>query len=186
MIIQAIPSSGKTTLSRTDERVTDMDDLIFSIVGGKNKTAYDEVMSISTYRKKINSIISLIQWADGILLTPYDIEEELGWPITFAVAYRPENYIEHIIFSNRSDLLDEVGEEKLKSWTSDYVVRSAVRPTIFLKSSEFLPCAISIWEYHRAQRLSIVTKAAALLSEGFSSIHDVISDFSKITTKGMS
>jgi hypothetical protein len=155
MIIQAMPSSGKTTLTSNrlgkERKFIDMDDLIVDLVGGKDKSAYDKVMSTPACREILNAIIMHIQQVSNVLLTPYDVEEELGWPIDFAVAYLPDDYIEHVVLSERFDLLNKIGESKLRSWADDYVRRSKTRSTVFLDSHQFLPDAITLWN-ERAQQ----------------------------------
>lgn len=134
MLIRAIPSAGKSHLANLDRKITDVDALIESF-GFKGH--FDDLLK----SKSAGAFFDACRKADeeGTLLVHFEPTSFRLREPDLRVAYKPDDYIKHIRWCGRLDLIDKFGEDVLRSWASDYEAFDNVR---WLKYNEYVSNAI--------------------------------------------
>lgn len=115
MIVQALPSSGKSTLAAGSERFFDTDVFVEKL-GYKGR--FDELLKDEAATA---SFFESCREADknGMLLTNLNLAK-FRMRVDRRFGYRPDDYVEHIKLAGRTDLLEKFDAETLESWARDY------------------------------------------------------------------
>jgi len=135
MIIQALPSTGKTWLAQQHPNTwVDSDDLVTIVAGDKTKEAFDRIFNDETLRDAMAELIKTeVIDAGKHLATNFDTTH-FGHKPDLVVRLRAADYIDHIGKVGRTDLLDSFSESTLISWTKP----NEKIPTIFLEPGQHL------------------------------------------------
>jgi hypothetical protein len=118
-VFRVLPSGGKTTLSSANDKIVDGDDIAIEVFGGKDKATVEAGLSddllLSLYLDKVisyaNDNVSVVTNLDPSLLGI----DDYVW-----VGYEADDYVDHIIASDRTDLTEKFSEAELTNWASDF------------------------------------------------------------------
>jgi len=130
-VLVAVPSAGKTHLKQTHEGVIDTDDILDSMFGGHYRDIWEEKgLSIE---EMIEIFITKAKEAEAeLIVTNFHsfITNEIKLELHLAY-FGKRDYIRHIVFSGRMDLIESFGSEELESWvdTIESDVAPLVKPT---------------------------------------------------------
>lgn len=118
-LVQAPPSSGKTTLVRNHRFVVDVDQLVFDLTGQKHsKATSDRFFSTGEY-SIIGEAVELLLSQNISVVSNVDPFTAFGLRADLAFTYG-DMYVEHIKQSGRDDLLSNFSEDELLSWMDGY------------------------------------------------------------------
>lgn len=144
MILQALPSTGKTWLKRNyPSKVVDTDDVLLELTGVVSSESHDLVLRGGPKNVKFKEIIQAALRSGKVVATNINMSRSgiNDHPVVL-VGYDPHGYIRHIKNAGRLDLIEAFGEETLRSWAQDYVDAGAM----ILQPSESLIDAYRIIE----------------------------------------
>lgn len=133
-IVQALPASGKTWLTRNRASWVDGDDLLVTITGQKGKAAFDALYVDPQLHMRMSQAIGDALRRGCNFVSNFD-PGWFGFAPTHRFAYRPSAYVEHIKAAGRQDLLDNFDRLTLEKWARDYFDRDRVvwlEPGVFL------------------------------------------------------
>lgn len=126
MIIQAIPGSGKTTITRAFPSVfIDSDDMI-SEFGTPSKELVKQLISDPRRREQVCALIRFNVHIGKIVLTNFD-PSDFGIRAGMRLAYRPDQYVQRLKNVGRTDLITEFDEKELTRWAEGYTRKTKVR-----------------------------------------------------------
>jgi len=135
MIIQALPSTGKTWLAQQHPNTwVDSDVLLTIVAGDKTKEAFDRMLDDETLRDAMAKLIKTEVVDPGKHLATNFDTTPFGYRPDLIVRLRAADYIDHIGKVGRTDLLDSFSESTLVAWTQP----SEEIPTIFLEPGQHL------------------------------------------------
>lgn len=134
MIVSALPSTGKSWLTRHYVSVFDGDGLQQLVVGDFGKEAYDVLVAHSELGRPAAKIAQELA-RQGLFVTNFTLD---GLEADYYVGYRPNEYIEHIKLSGRSDLIEAFGEQVLRGWAASYAELGSFDNVVLLEAHEFL------------------------------------------------
>jgi len=140
MIIQALPGCGKTAVCRARPTVFTYGDSLFEEVT-KLKASKENFDLVQTSRPGLLTTLAsrYLRFADNMelhLLTnvaPHTIGAVCGY---LRVAYRQDDYLQHLKIAGRRDIVNGFSEDVLKSWAAAYQDKRQI--TEFLTAYEFL------------------------------------------------
>lgn len=119
-LVQAPPSSGKTTLVRDHHSVVDVDQLVFDLTGQEHsKATSDRLFSTGEYYHVIGEAVWLLLCKNISVVSNVDPFIAFGLRADLAFTYG-DMYVEHVKQSGRDDLLSNFSEDELSSWMDGY------------------------------------------------------------------
>lgn len=120
MLVQAPPSSGKTTLVRDHHFVVDVDQLVLNLTGQEHsKATSDRLFSTGGYYNIIGEAVWSLLCSNISVVSNIDPFTAFGLRADLAFTYG-DMYVEHVKQSGRDDLLSNFGEDELLSWMDGY------------------------------------------------------------------
>lgn len=137
MIIQAIPASGKTFLSKTNPgRYIDSDYLFQSLGHRKaSKAAYENLLRDESAMDNFRMAVNHYSAIGCIVMCNFD-PSTIGCKTDVRFTYAPNEYVSHVQECGRFDLLDKFSLLQLESWANDYTRRPG--PVIVMTAGTFL------------------------------------------------
>lgn len=121
--IRVLPSGGKTYVTRVSEgsiRYEDSDAILEKIGLTASKEGFEEMRDNPSHRKKFVDAMN----PNKIMLTNFDpqvLRNELDSISEEMFAYHPDEYVDHIKFAGRDDLLKNFPETELREWAQSAI-----------------------------------------------------------------
>lgn len=118
-----------------------MEHVLFLLVGKVNggTATRDAVFSDPTMRERYHWVVKelSLKYEKGIFLfNTWDWDEQ-GDPDRI-FAYKPDEYVEHVVSVGRTDLIESVGERELRDWAKEYEKVAQRLPVRWLRPGTFI------------------------------------------------
>lgn len=118
MFIQALPSTGKSTVTNTyPGRFVDSDGILSLLTGDISADAHAMLFADRDLLRRAKVIINDMV-SEGVTILSNWSHPDIK--VDYVVGYEPDAYIEHIRLSGRTDLIDGFGEAVLREWAGPF------------------------------------------------------------------